>query len=919
MAGSKEKGGDSGMIAAKVEMPPDEFRRILSDAWRSEITEELWRRIKGMIPGGGLISVGALTAVGGIIWGLLVGTVQTQVTSATSSAVASLQPEIQRMARLEATEAVKADIANVDAVRARVRESVREMMAQALTDPAIVAEIEKHARAAAAGQIGDARWRRDIERSVMQQQAGDANLAPLLRLFALTDLLRDGPGQAEAVRILADSALRVPAAGLASDHPDARFVGQGVATYVQHLVRQAEAGAPEADGFPANQILLFRLAEKVAEPIPPGNAFEALMHRFDSPAALRWLVGRARGSVGAPRALALQALLTHPATEARERFVALLCAGDPQIRPDVLRAAAARPDALAGDAEGQQFAYLVRCAEDVLEARRVPRADVGCLPGGDLLVPWQLSRIPVGSERGAEGLRERRDQLDSQLRRVAPNCEAALPLAEAGPALRTPLGWSTLGEAVRAGPAAPLAGLGGLLPPGAEGAPPAWLAALAAGTGPMTAILAAPDRHAAHVSLLVERLSSLPEETEGVGTARTRLAGVLAQAPLLPGRPAERLLLEAMAAGGKPVCEAALNTFAVSVGAAARAPAALAESLACLRDGRSLPTAQQPAVLAAMVTSAGTTPADRAAARRTFFALAVGLNLASAEARAPAALLDWVLRLPAEADAQQVAQALQAILAVDGQAAATALERPATSRETLERVRGLLADRPRAYAPLVVAAPYLDQGFVARLAAADGPVEAGGRFWRSLVVPTPSSFTLGADHAAVLLRAQPLAALPLDEDGDTTRLPAGTYLLGAPQAATLGRLARRPDVPETSGQLALGTAVPLPAGTARYSRLGPDGPRHYPLQLEAGRAYEIRTMRLEGALDTVITLLDARGTEVPGASNDDENRTVLASRICVNPPAAGLYWLRVENYNGPPREPLGFEFLATEAPCQPTR
>jgi hypothetical protein len=406
---------------------------------------------------------------------------------------------------------------------------------------------------------------------------------------------------------------------------------------------------------------------------------------------------------------------------------------------------------------------------------------------------------------------------------------------------------------------------------------------------------------------------------EGVSAAKGRLAGALAQAPLLPGRPAERLLLEAMVAGGKPVCEAALNTFAVSAGAAARAPAALGESLACLRDGRSLPAAQQPAVLAAIVTAAGTTPADRAMARRAFFAMAVGLNLASAEARAPAALLDWVLRLPAEADAQQVSQTLQAILAVDGPAVVAAtLERPANSRETLERARALVAERPRAYGPLAAAAPYLDAGFAARLAAADGPVEAGGRHWVRLVVPTPASFSLGADHAAVLLRAQPLSVLPLDEDGDTPRLSAGTYLIGAAQAPVLARLARRPDVPEAPGQLALGAAAPLAAGTARYSRLGPDGPRHYPLQLEGGRAYEIRTMRLEGALDTVITLLDARGTEVPGASNDDDG-TALASRICVSPAVGGLYWLRIENFGGPPREPLGFEFLAAEAPCQPTR
>jgi hypothetical protein len=898
----------SDVIAARVEMPPDEFRRMLNEAWRNEISTDLWNRIRWLTAGVSAVAAAVISLFGAVVWTSLVGQVEREVGKAAEQAVRNL--DVATVARAAADRAIKEDLASVDQVRARVRESVGPIMESAVREAEIVAQIRGHAEAAIQAQLANAGVRRDIERRLMEQQAANATLPPLLRLFALTDLLRDPEGSGIALRLLSDSARHVPPGALGGNTDEARFVTQGVATYVEELSRSAAA----AD-FATHEALLRRLAEVVTVPPRPGNAFERLAHHFDSPAALRWLVARAREGNEAIRSLMLQALITHPAPDARERVNGLMCAADPQMRLDVLRAAAARPDALRGDAAGEAFVYLMRCVEDLVEARRVPPLDLACLPGGNLVVPWRLSRLPGTGERGESAVREQRAALEAQLRRRGGDCAAGAAVLEDPAALRRAAGWGTLGL-VPGGGTALLAGLGALLPGGEEGAAPAWLADLADGRGALAAPVAAPARQPALAALVIDRLAALPSEMPGVAAARQRLIGALVAAPALPGRPAERLLLEALGPGGA-ICAAALNAFAQTAGAVAAAPAALGEAIACLRGARTLPPDHRAAVVAA-IAAAGET--GGAAGRQAMLAIAAGLNLSGAEERAASRLMDWVIRLPAEVNDAAIARALAALLAAEGPGIlAGVFERP--DGDALAAMQGRLRDRPAAFAPVAAASPYFDPGFAARIEAMPAPHEAGGRHWRVLRGSMPAVYALGADRAAVLLRLDPLAVLPLERMRETLETPTlqpGSYLLGAAQPGALLRLSPLPVGEAVAGLLAPGAAEPLRLGATWSSRLGPDGPRLYPFALTAGRHYEFRTLRLAPPLDTMIALLDAGGREIPNASNDDiERGVILSSRVCVQAPADGRYWLRIENYDSAPREPLAFEFRVTEVAACP--
>jgi hypothetical protein len=907
---------DSTDTAAKIEISPAEYRKILGGQFRAEVTETVWSRVRSYFTLGGTLSVGVLIGLVSYSANWLNGTVAEKVKAELDPRVATLRTELTATTQREAQAAVQRDITNVEAVRARVVAGLPEMMRDALQDPAIRAIIQAQANEQTAAQLRDPAWRRGIERSVMAQQAGDASQPPLIRLFAFTDLLRDPEGEAIAVRLLTESALRVPDRGLGGDTEEARFLGQAVTTYVGHLSR----GDP-SERFPAHEPLIRRLAALVAAPPQPGNAFEAMVQRFGSPLAISFLIRRARESTGAERDTALQALLTHPAGAAKEEVESRLCAVDSLLRADLVRAAMARPGALAGDAEGERFLHLVRCAEDVIAARRIPRVEIECLPQGDLSVPWQLSRLPTGTERAAAWQRAARQRLDEQLQRGQPDCVAAEPILRLGAtALRAPQGWSTLlALPPDAGRGAPVLGLAGLLPAGPEGAAPPWLAGLAAGTGPMAVLAQAPERHTAHVSLLLERLSAMPEDLPEMRAARLRLAAGLAAAPVLPGRPTERLLLEAMLGGGAPVCAAVLTSFAESRAAPA-APAALAESIACLRGNSPLPVERRPAVLAVMGRAATLGKADREEARRALGLVALALGLDGTQDRGPAALLGWAIGLPVETDATAMAEALEALLALEGPGVlAGVFERP--DARALVRLREQLAGNAPGLAPLRLAAPYLEDGFAARVPAAPAaPLAAGGRFWLSLRLSAPSELVMDGDPAAVLLRVEPLRVMALEKVGGVAEfepLAPGTYLVGATRAEALASLRPRPAPPEAPGFAAVAAAEPMALGTVFTARLGPAGPLLFPYALEPGRLYEFATRRLEEGLDTVITLLDAEGREVPGASNDDGGGG-LASRLCLSAPGGGMHWLRVENFGGPPSPPRSFELLAAGvAACAP--
>jgi hypothetical protein len=907
----------SDVIATRVEIPPDEFRRMLNEAWRNEISAELWGRIRWLAAGISAATAGILSVVGAVVWALLVNQVEREVQKVSDQARTQMEGQVMRTARSAADQAIKDDLTSVEQVRERVRQSVGPVMEEAVRDPAIVAQIRRNAESAIQAQLADVAVRRDIERRLMVRQAADATLAPQLRLFALNGLLRDAEGRDVAVRVLAESAQRIPPGGLGGRSDEAQFVVQGVAEYVEQASR--DRGASGLDGFAAHEALLRYLI--AAAPGRPGNSFEQLIHRFSSPAAMRWLVARVRDGDQARRSLALQALLTHPAPEARERVEGLLCGMDPQMRLDTLRAASRRPDALQGDPAGEAFVQIVRCIEEVVAARRIQDVDLGCLPDGSLVVPWRLASLPT-DPRVADRVRRERDDLEAQLRQRAETCPLAAAMLQEPGALRRPGGWGTLGAGwPEPENTAALAGLAGLLPGGAEGVPPAWIADFLTGKGVLasasgTSGVSGTQLRPAVAALLLDRLSALSPDLPGVTDARRRLVVALAAAPPLPGRPAERLLLEALGSWGTPACAAALDAFGRTGATAANAPAAVGEALTCLRVQQTLPAEYRAATLKVITAAAagGGTPARQALA-----AIAAGLNLTGAEDRPAAQVIEWIAGLPAEADEAEIAKALSAVLAADGLGAfAAVFEKP--GRPALDRLQTLLRDRPAAFAPLAAAAPYLDPDFAARIEALPAPHEQGGRNWRVLRGSMAGSYAIEADRAAVVLRLQPLEVLRLERVGgrlETARLPPDSYLVGATRAAAVLRLAQLPQSAEVPGLLARGPAEPLPIGTALYSRLGPDGPRYYPFALAARRNYELRTMHLAPRLDTVITLFDGAGRAVPGGSNDDLAQDVLASRICVSVPEDQVYWLRISNYENAPREPLGFELRVNDVATCP--
>ncbi|WP_338665538.1 hypothetical protein VQH23_10240 [Pararoseomonas sp. SCSIO 73927] len=904
---------DSEETSAKIQISPDEFRRILSGQFRAEVTDTIWKRVKAFSTLGGTLSVGVLVATATFAINWLSGTVQDRVKVELDTRMPAIQQANAVAAQKAAQEAVQTDIARVDKVRERVTEQLPEMMRQSLDSEAIRQIIREQAEQQTAQQLRDPVWRRGIERSVMTQQAGDTMLPPLVRLFAFTDLLRDTEGEAIAVRLLGESAGRVPAGGLARDLEEARFLGQAVTTYVGHLSR-----SDPSDRFAAHEALARRLAALLPDPVQPGNPFEALVQRFGHPLTVNFLIRLARESGGTQRQAALQALLTYPQAEARERLEGLLCTSDPRLRADLLQAVSFRPGSLVGDDAGERFTQILRCTEEALAARRVPAVETSCLPGRDLSVPWQLSRLPGAGDRaaGTPLQRSRRAGLERQLTEAADRCPAAEALSRGSAAqLRAPGGWSTLLALPQEGErSVPLLGLAALLPAGEEGAAPRWLADMLEGRGPMAALLEAPERMPAQVSLLLERLSGLPDDMQGVREARLRLAGALARARPTAGRIGERLLLESLAAGGAPLCAAVLRHFAETP--PAEVNLAVAESVACLRGTRPLAAEHHRPVLALIALTAGRATPDQDTSRRALAMLATSLNLGNSAERAPAVLISWILELlkrgrPSPAEEPAMADALEALATLGGTAVlADVFE--TSDQEVLEGFRGQLRNHSIALAPLARRAPYLEPGFPARVSGGTAPLEAGGRFWTTLPVRAPSQFVLEPDTALIVVRSQPLAIETIrtfEGASVTNMLRVGTYLLGASRPEALATLRPR-DLPAlVEGFSAVTAAEPLAVGGALRGRIGPAGPRLYPYALEADRSYTFATAWLEDRLDTMITLLDPSGQAVAGASNDDSGAG-LESGICVRVPAGGVYWLQVESFDRNIPAPRGFELHA---------
>ncbi|WP_424814128.1 hypothetical protein [Roseococcus sp. YIM B11640] len=904
----------SSNTVAKIQIEPEDLRKILGDQFRSEVTDNVWTRVRSTLTLGGVLSVGLLAAAvtGAFTWLERNSRtfVETEITRRAPGVERAMEERLKPIAQMEAQRAIQQDLASVTVVRNRISEQLPPTLLEALNTEAIRNIIREEAIRQTQKQLLDRDWRRGIERSVAEQQAGDQSLSALARFISFTDLLRDMPGQVVALRLLSESAARLHArnVGITDQDQEAYFLGQAITSYVPVLATRVGA-----DDFGAHEPLLRTVAELLPDQARPDNAFEILIRSFSSPAAITFLSRRARESTSIKRDIALQALLSHPAAEAREREDYLFCNVDGQLREDFLRAVSTRSGILTGDASGQRFVYLVRCAEDLINARRLPTVDLSCLPSRDLSLPWRVSRAIPAPPRSRIGPQPETDvQRAVQQAARRPGCAPVVQAFEAA-RLRSSRGWSSLFNPAAATVPTPLMlGFAGLLPSNEDGTAPSWLTDLATGRGVMDSLVAAPDRNPAHIALLIERLSAMPGDMDGVSEAKRRIVIALAQMPAAPDRLIERLLLEAMVTGGTSLCQNALSTFArlPDDRVTAMPFVGLAESIACSRGTQELSAEYNADVLNIIRSISTGLVRNSGEARRALSLIALALGRETSEARSPAALLDWIMMRPADTDSASIAAAVSALLELEGPALVTATIERSRAPEALRRAQRQITTHPVGLASIATVAPYLEPSFIETIPEnAETPRAVGGRYWRTIRLTSPAILSLPTDPMLVLIRSEPLTVLPnssTDDTHETELLRSGLYLVGArsAQAAVEVQQIRQP--PLFAGYAGLATVPPIAIDTDLRSQILQNGSRFYPFELTAGRFYQFTTARLEESLDTVIELLDRDGLPIPGARNDDYGPG-YASQLCLLAPESGIHWLRVENFDGRAPRALSFE------------
>lgn len=909
----------------------------------------MWERVRRTLTLGGGISFGVLVT----IVAALIGWISGQITMEVERRLPLIKEEASSVAASvaasAATAAVKDDIRDIERVRQAVSDHilglVPEMITQALAAPDIRAKLIQLTEEETKKTLNSPERWRSINRELMALIAGKKEEPLSSRLLAFDGLVIDLEGRQKALELLASAAAAMQERGLGTQDEAALFLRSALARYAAVL---GSARPVFAD----HEGLLFALARLVDESNERGNAFEALMHRFDDAVSIAALLRRTRNVSSLERRIMLSALVSHPGLEAKERVDQLLCAHDENLRTDLLSAINSRPGSLIGDEHGRKFVHFIRCLEPQVRRQRLPVIAQECFPDDGLSDVWELRTLaalrsptrapsPISQswlrERDNERASVRRRDIESRLSKLAEkqNCPdwrrvtEAPRTTEARPTLRDQRGWSTFGamqnEAVRTR----MLGLELLLPDGRDHDTPGWLSALAEGSGAFAEVLESPARHWAHFALLLERLSRL--DSDQAQKARRQVLSSLVRAGASPGHEPERLLLELMttdaADSASDVCDVVFDLVTANPPKAIEMPAAFAEALRCLRPEprQRFPDPRMTRLLEVigwLETRARVASDPRTSAKaervRSLAALALGGSPGDD-------LLGLMLSLVSptvSAEDSLLAAAWRSLLSPS---LVRDLERNATHGSGVLRAGRendlivLARQRPEAFAPWLEFMPYLNDAFERELPGVGSgrpPLDRGGRHWASLTLSDTDSYTLAddVDGDIVVLQTNPFRVFSVRAGlgaWDTGYLSRGNYIIGTTDSVALQALRRRERQPEFDGHLRREAgAEALRIGVRITSRLGPEGARWFPYLLETGKSYEFVTSHLEGDLDTVIKLYGPQDDLL--AENDDYIDGQWASRICIDARHSGLHWLEVSSFDRPPRQRLLYELRASE-------